>query len=109
MTGSNIVIVGAGIVGLATTARPEKSRPDSRIAIVETKPGRGAAQAGHSGVRLAGILRPRFRKTGAERSKRFRTMPFDTAQACEAPSPAGTSAFPIHDEIGQTAIETLTA
>ena len=114
MAGSNIVIVGAGIVGLATTACLEKSRPDSRITLGEKEAGPGRGQTGHSSlrladVRLAGILRPRFRKSGAERTKRFWDIAFNASQGCDAPSPAATSAFPIHDEIGQTAIETLAA
>nr|BFE62636.1 L-2-hydroxyglutarate oxidase [Dactylosporangium thailandense] len=50
------VVIGGGIVGLATAHRLVQDRPDARVTVVEKEPGWGAHQTGHnSGVIHAGV------------------------------------------------------
>ncbi len=84
----DIIIIGAGIVGLATAWRLRHERPALRIAVIEKEAEPGLHQTGHnSGVIHAGIyyapgsLKARLCKAGAEQTKRFceeHSIPFDT-------------------------------
>jgi L-2-hydroxyglutarate oxidase len=50
------VVIGAGIVGLATAHRITQERPDAQVTVVEKEPQVGAHQTGHnSGVIHAGV------------------------------------------------------
>ncbi|WP_433614215.1 L-2-hydroxyglutarate oxidase [Dactylosporangium sp. CA-139114] len=50
------VVIGGGIVGLATAQRLVQDRPDARVTVVEKEAGWGAHQTGHnSGVIHAGV------------------------------------------------------
>ncbi|WP_426510745.1 L-2-hydroxyglutarate oxidase [Dactylosporangium sp. McL0621] len=50
------IVIGGGIVGLATAHRLVQDRPDARVTVVEKEPGWGAHQTGHnSGVIHAGV------------------------------------------------------
>src|SRR5205823_4659530 len=52
----DLVVVGGGIVGLATARQYLISRPDQRVLVVEKEPGVGRHQSGHnSGVLHAGL------------------------------------------------------
>src|ERR687895_2470415 len=52
----DVVVVGGGIIGLATTYRLLEARPDLRIAIVEKESELASHQSGHnSGVLHAGL------------------------------------------------------
>src|ERR687887_426753 len=52
----DLVVVGAGIVGLATAAELARRHPDASVAVLEAAPSIGAHQTGHSsGVIHAGI------------------------------------------------------
>ena len=56
MNSSNILIVGGGIVGLATAYRLTERLPDARIAVLEKEPAVGLHQTGHnSGVLHCGL------------------------------------------------------
>jgi L-2-hydroxyglutarate oxidase LhgO len=56
MAGSRIVVVGAGIVGLAVARQLTLSRPDARITVLDKEDRVGAHQTGHnSGVVHAGL------------------------------------------------------
>jgi len=53
---ADVVVVGAGIVGLATAIQLSTARPDLRIAVIEREPRIAAHQTGHnSGVVHAGL------------------------------------------------------
>jgi L-2-hydroxyglutarate oxidase LhgO len=55
----DVVVVGGGIVGLATSLRLLEARPDLRIAILEKEPELATHQTGHnSGVLHAGLYYP---------------------------------------------------
>lgn len=87
MTTRDIIVIGAGIVGLATTYFLKRSCPDLKITVVEKEIAPGMHQTGHnSGVIHAGIyyapgsLKARLCKLGAEQTKRFceaNGIPFD--------------------------------
>src|SRR3954447_14576976 len=50
------IVIGGGIVGLATAHRLVQDRPDARVTVVEKESGWGAHQTGHnSGVIHAGV------------------------------------------------------
>jgi (S)-2-hydroxyglutarate dehydrogenase len=75
---ADIVIVGAGILGLATTLRLLEVRPELRIVILEKEPAVAAHQTGHnSGVVHAGLyyqpgsLKARLCREGKEALERF--------------------------------------
>jgi (S)-2-hydroxyglutarate dehydrogenase len=52
----DLIVVGAGIVGLATAAELARRHPDASVAVLEGSPSIGAHQTGHSsGVIHAGI------------------------------------------------------
>lgn len=74
----DIIILGAGIVGLSTAHHLKRSRPGLRIAVLEKETAPGMHQTGHnSGVIHAGIyyapgsLKARLCKAGAEQTKLF--------------------------------------
>jgi (S)-2-hydroxyglutarate dehydrogenase len=78
VAGSGIIVIGAGIVGLATTHYLRRERPDMRIVVIDKEDAPGKHQTGHnSGVIHAGIyyapgsLKSRLCKAGAEETKRF--------------------------------------
>lgn len=87
MTAFDIVILGAGIVGLSTAHHLKRARPQMRIAVLEKESEPGTHQTGHnSGVIHAGIyyapgsLKARLCKAGAAQTKAFCTendIPFD--------------------------------
>lgn len=87
MAGYDIIVVGAGIVGLATAHHLRCSNPGLRIAVIEKEDAPGTHQTGHnSGVIHAGIyyapgsLKARLCRAGAEEVKRFcaeNDIPFD--------------------------------
>ena len=53
---SSVVIVGGGIVGLATAWRLQQAQPDLKVIVLEKEPGLGRHQTGHnSGVLHAGL------------------------------------------------------
>lgn len=53
---SDVVVVGAGIVGLATARQLLRSRPELRVAVVDKEPAIASHQTGHnSGVLHAGV------------------------------------------------------
>lgn len=55
-TGCDIVVVGAGIVGLATARALTRRHPGASISVLEREPGPAMHQSGHSsGVIHAGI------------------------------------------------------
>jgi len=52
----DVLVIGAGIVGLATTLRLQEARPDLRVAVIEREDRIAAHQTGHnSGVVHAGL------------------------------------------------------
>jgi L-2-hydroxyglutarate oxidase len=52
----DVIVVGGGIVGLATAYRLLEARPDMRLAVVEKEPDLATHQTGHnSGVLHAGL------------------------------------------------------
>jgi len=56
MTAADVVVVGGGIVGLATAYRLAQARPDARITVLEKETAVGRHQSSHnSGVLHAGI------------------------------------------------------
>src|SRR5690242_10222671 len=56
MTQGNVLIVGGGIVGLATAYRLTEKHPDVRVTILEKEPDVGRHQTGHnSGVLHCGL------------------------------------------------------
>lgn len=74
----DVVVVGAGIVGLATALRLLEARPDLQLTVLEKEPIVGAHQSSHnSGVVHAGIyyapgsLKARLCREGAEALERF--------------------------------------
>ena len=74
----DFIIIGGGILGLATAYRLLQERPASRLALVEKERGLARHQTGHnSGVIHAGVyytpgsLKARLCKEGAERTFRF--------------------------------------
>lgn len=78
MAQSDIIIIGAGIVGLATAWGLRKKQPGLRITIIEKEDQPGQHQTGHnSGVIHAGIyyapgsLKSRLCKAGAQQTKQF--------------------------------------
>lgn len=75
---NSIVVIGAGIVGLAVANYLWRSQPDLKITVIEKEDEPGKHQTGHnSGVIHAGIyyapgsLKARLCKAGAEATKRF--------------------------------------
>ncbi|MFN8520110.1 MAG: L-2-hydroxyglutarate oxidase [Chloroflexota bacterium] len=75
---ADIVIVGAGIVGLATALRLAEARPDLRIVMLEKEPAIATHQTGHnSGVVHAGLyyqpgsLKARLCREGKTALERF--------------------------------------
>src|SRR4051794_28523880 len=61
-----IVVVGGGLVGLATAYRLGQSFPDAKIRVLEKEPGVGRHQSGHnSGVLHAGL----YYKPGSFRAR----------------------------------------
>ena len=75
---ADVAIVGAGILGLATTLRLLEQRPDLRIVILEKEPAIAAHQTGHnSGVVHAGLyyqpgsLKAKLCREGKEALERF--------------------------------------
>lgn len=84
----DIIVIGAGIVGLATARHLLASRPGLRILVIEKELAPGTHQTGHnSGVIHAGIyyapgsLKARLCKEGAEATRRFcaqNDIPFDS-------------------------------
>ncbi|MGU3576541.1 L-2-hydroxyglutarate oxidase [Brucellaceae bacterium C25G] len=74
----DIVVIGAGIIGLATTYHLKKNRPDLKILVLEKENAPGLHQTGHnSGVIHAGIyyapgsLKARLCKAGVQQTKQF--------------------------------------
>src|SRR5918999_1418842 len=74
----DVVVVGGGIIGLATTYRLLEARPDLRIAIVEKESELASHQSGHnSGVLHAGLyyapgsLKARLCREGKAALERF--------------------------------------
>ncbi|WP_412539757.1 L-2-hydroxyglutarate oxidase [Longispora sp. K20-0274] len=72
------VVIGGGIVGLATAHRITQDRPDAQVTVIEKEPGWGAHQTGHnSGVIHAGVyykpgsLKARFARAGSVSMVRF--------------------------------------
>lgn len=75
---ADVVVVGAGIVGLATALRLLEARPDLRIVVLEKEPRVAAHQTGHnSGVVHAGLyyqpgsLKARLCREGKAALERF--------------------------------------
>ncbi|MFP5334937.1 MAG: L-2-hydroxyglutarate oxidase [Actinomycetes bacterium] len=75
---SDVVVVGGGIVGLATARRLLQVRPGSAVVVLEKEPGVGRHQTGHnSGVIHAGVyyapgsLKARLCRAGAAATKEF--------------------------------------
>jgi L-2-hydroxyglutarate oxidase LhgO len=59
VTGVRVVVVGAGIVGLATARELARRRPDDQVTVIDKEPDVGAHQTSHnSGVIHAGIYYP---------------------------------------------------
>lgn len=87
MARTDIIIIGAGIVGLATAAFLKRTRPELSIALIEKESLPGQHQTAHnSGVIHAGIyyapgsLKARLCKAGAEQTRLFcdeNNIPFD--------------------------------
>ncbi|MBV2143674.1 L-2-hydroxyglutarate oxidase [Falsochrobactrum sp. TDYN1] len=87
MAKHDIIVIGAGIVGLATTYHLRRSRPGLSVMVIEKEDAPGLHQTGHnSGVIHAGIyyapgsLKARLCKAGAEQTKIFceeNNVPFD--------------------------------
>ena len=83
----DIVIIGAGIVGLSTAWQMKNKYPDKRIAVLEKESSVALHQTGHnSGVIHAGVyyapgsLKARFCKEGAAATKSFcqqHNIPFE--------------------------------
>ena len=71
-TRSDVIVVGGGIVGLATAYRLAERRPGTRIVVLEKETQVGRHQSSHnSGVLHAGLYyAPRSRKarTGSSRA-----------------------------------------
>src|SRR4051812_6607894 len=66
MSDSRFVIVGGGIVGLATAYRLLEQFPDSRVTVLEKEPDVGRHQTGHnSGVLHSGL----YYKPGSVKAK----------------------------------------
>ncbi len=113
MTGHDIVIIGAGIVGLATADHIQRTRPDLSIAVIEKEAEPGLHQTGHnSGVIHAGIyyapgsLKARLCKAGAEATRRFcseNDIPFDSCGKLIVATDA--SELPALDNLRQRAHE----
>ena len=88
VTQSGIIIIGAGIVGLATAWRLSQEQPGLGITVIEKEQEPGLHQTGHnSGVIHAGVyytpgsLKARLCKEGAAETKSFceaNDIPFDT-------------------------------
>jgi L-2-hydroxyglutarate oxidase LhgO len=84
---ADVVVVGGGILGLATAWTVLRRRPDAAVVVVEKEPELGAHQTGHnSGVLHAGIyyapgsLKARLCRAGKEQIERYaceRGIPFD--------------------------------
>ena len=83
----DIVIIGAGIVGLSTAWQMKNKYPDKRIAVLEKESSVALHQTGHnSGVIHAGVyyapgsLKAKFCKEGAAATKSFcqqHNIPFE--------------------------------
>lgn len=91
----DVIVVGGGIVGLATAAEVLRRRPGADVLVVEKEPAVGQHQSGHnSGVIHAGVyyepgsLKARFCTEGAARTREFCTdkrIPFrDTGKVVVA-------------------------
>ena len=82
------IVIGGGIVGLATARELLRREPGQRLVVLEKEPGLGAHQTGHnSGVIHAGVyyapnsLKARFCIAGNTATKAFcaaHAIPFDT-------------------------------
>jgi L-2-hydroxyglutarate oxidase LhgO len=85
---ADVVVVGAGILGLATAWTMLQRRPDAAVVVVEKEPEIGVHQTGHnSGVLHAGIyyapgsLKARLCRAGKQQIEQYardRGIPFDT-------------------------------
>ena len=74
------IIVGGGILGLATAWKMKIKQPDSKIILIEKASRTGQHQTGrNSGVIHAGV----YYKTGSLKSKLCRAGLFETIQFCE--------------------------
>jgi (S)-2-hydroxyglutarate dehydrogenase len=62
----DVIVIGGGIVGLATALALRAARPDCRLAVLEKEPSWGAHQTGHnSGVIHAGV----YYRPGSEKAR----------------------------------------
>lgn len=86
-TSFDLLVIGAGIVGISTALQISRTRPDWRIAVLEKEPGAALHQTGHnSGVIHAGVyyapgsLKARFCKAGNNETVAFcreQGLPFE--------------------------------
>ena len=66
---SEVVVIGAGIVGLATALQVLESRPGTRVVVLEKELAIGSHQTGHnSGVIHSGL----YYKPGSLKAKLYR-------------------------------------
>jgi L-2-hydroxyglutarate oxidase len=98
----DVIVVGGGIVGLATAAEVLRRRPGADVLVLEKEDAVGQHQSGHnSGVIHAGVyyepgsLKARFCTDGAARTREFCTdkgIPFsDTGKLVVATTPVEVS------------------
>lgn len=81
MTSHDVVIVGGGIVGLATAWQLTATRPDLRVALLDKEPTLGSHQTGHnSGVLHSGI----YYKPGSNKALTCRAGRTEMIKFCEA-------------------------
>ncbi len=74
----DFILIGGGIVGVATALEMQNRHPDARIVLIEKEPGFAAHQTGHnSGVVHAGVyyqpgsLKAEFCRQGADLTRQF--------------------------------------
>lgn len=89
MTSHDVVIVGGGIVGLATAWQLTATRPDLQLTILEKEPSLAVHQTGHnSGVLHSGI----YYKPGSNKAETCRTGRAAMIEFCKRVASTTTSA-----------------